>query len=297
MPHGTMELSGAFTALITPFRDGEVDERALRDLVERQIAEGIDGLVPCGTTGESVTLRGDEPARVIRAVVEQAKGRVPVVAGSGSNATDKSIALSKVAREAGADALLLVCPYYNKPTQGGLEAHFRAVLAAVPMPAVLYNVPGRTGSDLSADTVERLTDVEHVIGVKEATGNVVRAQEIVRRCGDRLAVMSGDDGLTLGILAVGGTGVISVTSNLAPAEVAEVCRLWREGKVAEARALHQRLLPVHDALFVEANPGPIKWAMADAGLAGPQMRLPMVPPSEASQAVIRRAIAEAGVKP
>lgn len=293
--HTPMDLRGAFTALVTPFRDGEVDEKALRDLVERQIASGIDGLVPCGTTGESVTLRGDEPARVMRAVVEQARGRVPVVAGAGSNATDKTIALSRTAREAGVDGLLLVCPYYNKPTQAGLEAHFRAVLAEVPMPAVLYNVPGRTGSDLSADTVERLTDVPHVIGLKEATGNILRTQEVVRRCGDRLAVLSGDDALTLGILAVGGTGVISVTSNLAPKEVADVCRLWREGETAESRRLHQRLLPVHDALFIEANPGPVKLAMADAGFLAPEIRLPLVIPSERSCEVIRQAVKTAQV--
>ncbi|MFW6050881.1 MAG: 4-hydroxy-tetrahydrodipicolinate synthase [Myxococcota bacterium] len=290
-----MELQGAFTALITPFRDGEVDEKALRDLVERQIAAGIDGLVPCGTTGESVTLRGDEPARVMRTVVEQARGRVPVIGGAGTNATDKTIALAAVAREAGVDGLLLVCPYYNKPTQAGMEAHFRAVLKEVPVPTVLYNVPGRTGSDLSADTVERLTDLPEVVGIKEATGNVLRSQEIARRCGDRLAILSGDDGLTLGILAVGGTGVISVTSNVAPKEVADVCRLWREGKAAEARKLHQRLLPLHDALFIEANPGPIKLAMAEVGLAAPEIRLPMVLPSEPSREVIRAALKQAGV--
>lgn len=292
-----MELRGAFTALITPFRDGEVDLPALRELVERQIARGIDGLVPCGTTGESVTLRGDEPGKVIRTVVEQAKGRVPVLAGAGTNATDKTIALAKVAREAGADALLLVCPYYNKPNQAGLEAHFRAVVKEVPMPTVLYNVPGRTGSDLSAETVERLTDLPQVVGVKEATGHIVRTQEIVRRCGDRLAVMSGDDAITVGILAVGGAGVISVTSNLLPGDVARVCRLWRDGKPGEALAAHQRLMPLHEALFVEANPGPVKLAMAELGLVAAELRLPMVLPSEASRAVIRRAMDQVGVQP
>jgi 4-hydroxy-tetrahydrodipicolinate synthase len=292
-----MRLQGALTALVTPFRDGEVDETALRDLVEAQIAAGIDGLVPCGTTGESVTLRRDEPARVIRAVVQQAKGRVPVVAGAGTNATDKTIDLARMVREAGADGLLLVCPYYNKPTQAGLEAHFRAVLEAVPMPTVLYNVPGRTGCDLSADTVERLAALPEVVAIKEATGNVVRAQEIARRCGDTLDVLSGDDALTLGILAVGGTGVISVTSNLAPADVAQVCRSFREGRFDEALATHQRLLPLHDAMFVEANPGPVKAALADAGRIAAEIRLPMVLPTDASMAVIREAVAQAGVRP
>jgi 4-hydroxy-tetrahydrodipicolinate synthase len=292
-----MRLQGALTALVTPFRDGEVDETALRDLVEAQIAAGIDGLVPCGTTGESVTLRRDEPARVIRAVVQQAKGRVPVVAGAGTNATDKTIDLARMVREAGADGLLLVCPYYNKPTQAGLEAHFRAVLEAVPMPTVLYNVPGRTGCDLSADTVERLAALPEVVAIKEATGNVVRAQEIARRCGDTLDVLSGDDALTLGILAVGGTGVISVTSNLAPAEVAQVCRSFREGRFDEALATHRRLLPLHDAMFVEANPGPVKAALADAGRIAAEIRLPMVLPTDASMAVVREAGVQAGVRP
>jgi 4-hydroxy-tetrahydrodipicolinate synthase len=290
-----MRVEGAYTALVTPFRNGEIDEAALRDLVERQIAAGIDGLVPCGTTGESVTLHEGEPERVIRIVVQQARGRVPVVAGAGSNATEKTIGLARHAREAGADGLLLVCPYYNRPNQAGLEAHFRAVLEAVPMPSILYNVPARTGSDLEADTVERLSALPQVVAVKEATGNVLRAQEIVRRCGDSVAVLSGDDALTVAMLAVGAVGVISVTSNLAPREVADVCRHWREGRPADALRVHQRLLPLHDALFVEPNPGPVKLALAEAGRIAPEVRLPLVLPSEASREVIRRALAEAGV--
>jgi 4-hydroxy-tetrahydrodipicolinate synthase len=290
-----MRVEGAYTALVTPFRNGEIDEAALRDLVERQIAAGIDGLVPCGTTGESVTLHEGEPERVIRIVVQQARGRVPVVAGAGSNATEKTIGLARHAREAGADGLLLVCPYYNRPNQAGLEAHFRAVLEAVPMPSILYNVPARTGSDLAADTVERLSALPQVVAVKEATGNVLRAQQIVRRCGDSVAVLSGDDALTVAMLAVGAVGVISVTSNLAPREVADVCRHWREGRPADALRVHQRLLPLHDALFVEPNPGPVKLALAEAGRIAPEVRLPLVLPSEASREVIRRALAEAGV--
>jgi 4-hydroxy-tetrahydrodipicolinate synthase len=292
-----MRVEGAYTALVTPFRNGEIDEAALRDLVERQIAAGIGGLVPCGTTGESVTLHEGEPERVVRIVVQQARGRVPVVAGAGSNATDKTITLARHAREAGADGLLLVCPYYNRPNQAGLEAHFRTVLEAVPMPSILYNVPARTGSDLAADTVERLSALPQVVAVKEATGNVLRAQEIVRRCGDSVAVLSGDDALTVAMLAVGAVGVISVTSNLAPREVADVCRHWREGRPADALRLHQRLLPLHDAMFVEPNPGPVKLAMAEAGRIAPEVRLPLVLPSEASREVIRRAVAEAGVEP
>lgn len=286
---------GAYTALVTPFRDGELDEPALRELVERQIAGGIDGLVPCGTTGESVTLVGDEHARVVRVVVEQTKGRVPVVAGAGTNSTQKTIALSKVCREAGADGLLLVSPYYNKPTQAGLEAHYRAVLAAVPMPAVVYNVPGRTAGDVHAETIARLADVDSIVAVKEATANVVRSQEILARCGERFSVLSGDDALTLPILAVGGSGVISVASNLFPAEVAGICRSYREGDHEAARRAHLRMLDVYQALFVETNPGPIKAAMAEAGLVAPEIRLPLVLPSEATMTRVRAAIAAAGL--
>lgn len=288
-------LKGAFTALVTPFRGDAVDEKALRDLVERQIAEGIDGLVPCGTTGESVTLRGDEPARVVRAVVEQAKGRVPVIAGVGTVSTHHTIELARMARDAKADGLLIVCPYYNRPTQAGLEAHFRAVLREVPMPAVLYNIPGRTGVDLATDTLARLADVREIVAIKEATGNVLRAQEIVLRFGDRFSVLSGDDALTVPMIAVGGRGVISVSSNVAPGEVAETARRALASDFAAARALHQRLLPVHEAMFVESNPGPVKAALAMRGQIAPEIRLPLVWPGDASQARIRQALETAGL--
>jgi len=287
-------LRGAFTALVTPFKGDELDEKALRDIVERQIAEGIDGLVPCGTTGESVTLRGDEAERVVKITVEQAKGRVPVVAGAGTNSTYKSIQMAKTVRDTGADALLLVCPYYNKPTQAGLEAHFRAILKEVPMPAMLYNIPGRTGSDLQTETLERLADVEHVVAIKEATGNVLRAQQILARCGDRFDVMSGDDALTAGMMGVGGHGVVSVSANLVPGKVAGVVDLWNAGKVAEAQQAQHTLLPLHEAMFVETNPGPIKAAMAMAGHIAEEIRLPMVWPSAESQKVIRAAMQKVG---
>ncbi|MCS6799849.1 MAG: 4-hydroxy-tetrahydrodipicolinate synthase, partial [Myxococcota bacterium] len=200
---------GVFTALVTPFRDGQVDVPTLRDLVERQIAAGVDGLVPCGTTGEAMSLDWDEHALVVRTVVEQARGRLPVVAGAGSGSTGDTVALCRIAREAGADGVLLVCPYYVRPQQAGVEGHFRRVLQEVPIPAMLYNIPGRTAFDLEAATLARLADVPHVVAIKEATGNVLRAQQIVARCGDRFAVLSGDDALTLGMLAVGGRGVVS----------------------------------------------------------------------------------------
>lgn len=288
--------TGTLPALITPFRDGEVDEKALRELVERCIAGGVDGLVPCGTTGESVTLEEAEYARVVRVVVEQAKRRVPVVAGAGTASTRHTIHLSTIARQAGVDGLLLVCPYYNRPTQAGLEAHFRAVAKAVPLPTVLYNIPGRTGVDLGLETLARLSDVKSIVAIKEATGNVQRAEQIVARLGDRLDVLSGDDVLTLPILGVGGKGVISVTANLLPKETSDVVRLWNDGDLAGARALHLKLTPVHESMFVESNPGPIKAAIAEDGHIAKEIRLPLVWPEASSVAKVRAALRTAGFR-
>lgn len=286
---------GAYTALVTPFRDGLVDEESLRALVERQIVGGIHGLVPCGTTGESVTLDYDEHVRVVRIVVEQTKKRVPVIAGAGMNDTRATIELVKLVEETGADGLLLVCPYYNRPSQAGLEAHFRAIAAATPLPIVLYNIPSRTGCDLSVATLARLADVPSIVAIKEATGNVVRAQQILCELGDRFDVLSGDDALTLPMMSIGGTGVISVTSNLFPAEVAAVTNAALAGDYATARARHMRLAPVHESMFVETNPGPIKAMMAEAGLLAPEVRLPICWPAESSIAITRAAIARAGL--
>lgn len=291
----TARFEGTLPALVTPFRDGAVDEKALRELVERQIDGGVTGLVPCGTTGESVTLSEEEHIRVVRLVVEQTKKRVPVVAGAGSVSTAHTIALAKHCQEVGADGLLLVCPYYNRPTQAGLEAHFRAVARACSLPTILYNIPGRTGVDLSLETLERLADVPSITGMKEATGNVLRSQQILAKLGDRFTVLSGDDTLTLPILAVGGKGVISVTSNLLPKETSDVVRLWNAGKIAEARALHLRLSAVHESMFVEANPGPVKGAMADRGWLAKEIRLPLVWPEEKSMERVRGALRTAGL--
>lgn len=287
---------GTLPALITPFRDGEVDEKALRELVERCIAGGVDGLVPCGTTGESVTLTEEEHVRVVRVVIEQTKKRVPVVAGAGTVSTHHTIHLAEIARDLGADGLLLVCPYYNRPTQAGLEAHFRAVAAAVPMPSILYNVPARTGVDLGLETLTRLADVPAFVGIKEATGNVLRCQQILASLGDRYDVLSGDDALTLPMLSLGAKGVISVTANLLPKETSDVVRLWNAGDVAGARALHLRLAPVHESMFVEANPGPVKAAIADEGHIAPEIRLPMVWPGLSSIETVRRALRAAGLR-
>lgn len=290
-----MRFEGTLPALVTPFRGGAIDETALRELVERQIQGGVTGLVPCGTTGESVTLSEEEHARVVRIVVEQTKKRVPVVAGAGTVSTAHTIHLAELCKAAGADGLLLVCPYYNRPTQAGLEAHFRAVLKAVPLPSILYNIPGRTGVDMSVETLEKLSDVKEIVGMKEATGNVLRSAQILARCGDRFTVLSGDDALTLPVLSVGGRGVISVTSNLLPKETSDVVKLWNEGKIAEARALHLRLLPVHESMFVEANPGPIKAAMAARGQIQKELRLPLVWPMDESVQKVTRAVSAAGL--
>ena len=290
-----MTFTGTLPALVTPFRDGAVDEDALRALVERCIEGGVDGLVPCGTTGESVTLSTAEHTRVVRIVVEQAKKRVPVVAGAGAVSTAHTIELAEIAKHAGAQGLLLVCPYYNRPTQEGLEAHFRAVLRAVPMPTILYNIPGRTGVDLSVETLERLSDVPEIVGMKEATGNVLRSQQIITTCGDRFTVLSGDDALTLPILSIGGKGVISVSANLFPKETSDVVRLFNAGKYDEARALHLRMAPVHESMFIEANPGPVKAAMAERGWMRPEIRLPLVWPKASSMEKVQSVIAKAGL--
>ncbi len=293
----TPSFAGALTALVTPFRGGQVDVEALRALVEAQIAGGIDGLVPCGTTGESVTLSTAEHALVVRSVVEQARGRVPVVAGAGSVSTAHSIDLVRLARDAKADGVLIVVPYYNKPSQAGLVAHYRAVLSAVSMPTILYNIPGRTGVDLGLDAMAQLAEVPEIVAVKEATGNVVRSQALLARFGERFTILSGDDGLTLPILSVGGQGVISVTSNLLPREVSEVIRLWNAGDVAGARRLHLRLVPVHESMFVESNPGPVKAALARLGRLAPEVRLPLVWPAAASQKLTMDALDAAGFAP
>jgi 4-hydroxy-tetrahydrodipicolinate synthase len=287
--------AGAFTALVTPFRKDEVDERALRDLVEDQIAQGIDGLVPCGTTGESVNLGQAEYEKVVRVVVEQARKRVPVVAGSATASTRHTVELSRAAKDAGADGLLVVTPYYNRPTQDGLYAHYAAVAKAVDLPIMLYNIPVRTGVDIAMPTLERLAAIGSIVAIKEATGNVVRSAEIVAAFGDRFTVLSGDDGITLPILSVGGQGVVSVASNVVPGEIARAVRRFREGDALGARELFQRLRPLFDVLFIEANPGPVKAALAMLGRMTSEVRLPLVSPSEASEARVRAVLQRLGV--
>jgi 4-hydroxy-tetrahydrodipicolinate synthase len=286
---------GALTALVTPFRDGAIDEAALRALVDSQIDGGIDGLVPCGTTGECATLDDEEHVHVVRIVVEQTRGRVPVLAGAGTNDTRHSVHLGRAVREVGADGLLLVVPYYNRPSQEGLVQHFRTIVEAVQLPSVLYNIPSRTGIDMSVDTLARLAELDGVVGIKEATGNVLRSTEIANRFGERLTILSGDDALTLPVLAVGGHGVISVASNILPGEVAKLVRSFRSGDIADARAIARRLAPLFQALFLEPNPGPAKAALAMLDVLAPEIRLPLVMPTEATQGRVRSTLNELGL--
>ncbi len=286
-----MQLQGTFTAIVTPFTpDGDaVDFAALEALVEAQIAGGVSGLVPCGTTGEAPTLTDEEQVQVISRVASLAKGRVPVLAGTGSFSTKKTIAASRAAMAAGADGVMVVMPYYNKPSQEGLRQHVLAIAKAVPAPVVLYNIPGRSVVDLSAETTARICEgAPNVVGLKEATGNVLRCQELKRLLGDRLTVLSGDDGLTVPMMSVGASGVISVTSNVRPREVSEVTRLFLAGDLAGARAKHFALLPLHALLFVEPNPAPAKAALAAAGKMSASVRLPLAP---ATEGVVKQVLA------
>jgi 4-hydroxy-tetrahydrodipicolinate synthase len=289
-----MVIEGTYTALVTPFREeaGQpIDWDALDALIDAQIAGGVTGLVPCGTTGESPTLTGEEHAAVIERTVKRAKGRVQVIAGTGSNATHEAVASSQHADRVGADAVMVVVPYYNRPTQEGLYRHFVEVARSVRVPVVVYNVPPRTGSDLLPETLARIAEAApNVVATKEATGNVLRAQKILQTMGARMTVLCGDDALTLPMCAVGARGVISVASNVLPAEVARATRLALEGPAAEARKAHLALLPVYEALFLEANPGPAKAALALRGVMRDTVRGPMAPCNAATRKAIATAL-------
>lgn len=291
-------LRGCATALVTPFTaDGAVDERRLRALVERQIAGGVRLLSPCGTTGEAVTLTAEEQRRVIALTVETARQRGRVIAGVGSNSTAVTVERARAAREAGADAVLVVAPYYNKPTQAGLVAHFTAVAAAVPdVPVVLYNVPGRTASNIAAPTALGLArDCDNVVAVKEASGDLTQIMAIIRQRPDGFRVLSGDDALTLPLIALGADGVVSVASNEVPDLMAQLTTLALAGKWDEARALHYRLLPLLEANFLESNPGPVKAAMALQGLLEERFRLPLVPVQDQTRTRLREILGTLGV--
>ena len=271
--------TGAMTALVTPFRDGEVDTRALEALVEAQIAGGINALVPCGSTGEAATLTHEEHLAVVRAVVRAARGRVPVIAGTGSNSTAEAIRLTRGAEEAGADAALLISPYYNKPTQDGIYRHYAAVADTTGLPLILYNIPGRTGSNITPDTIARLARLPNIAGVKEASGNLAQVLEIIDESGADFGIYSGDDILTLPIMAAGGHGVIAVGANLMPRAYVELTDALLAGDLERARMQNHRLLPLMMALTLEVNPIPVKTALAMMGQCADEFRLPLTPMS------------------
>ena len=291
-------MRGCMTALVTPFRrDGAVDEARLRDFLDFQLGGGIGVLVPCGTTGESATMTEEEDRRVISLAVEAARGRARVVAGAGSNATAAAVEYARTARDIGADAVLIVAPFYNKPTQNGLYAHFRAVAESVEgLPVVIYNVPGRTSSNIAAETTLRLArDVENIVAVKEASGNLSQIMEILRSRPANFRVLSGDDALTLAMLALGADGLISVASNEAPDLMSRMVGAALEGRWDEARALHFRLLPLMETNFIESSPAPVKAALAMMGLVEENLRLPLVPVEEKSRARLREVLDELGL--
>jgi 4-hydroxy-tetrahydrodipicolinate synthase len=288
---------GSITALITPFKDGFVDEAAFRKLVEWQIDQGTHGLVPCGTTGESPTLDHDEHRRVIELCIEAAAGRVPVIAGTGSNSTAEAVELTRHAKEAGADGALVVTPYYNKPTQEGLYLHFEAVNAAADIPIIIYNIPGRSVVDMSVETMARLYKLKNIVGVKDATANLARVSQQRAAMGSEFIQLSGEDATALGFMAHGGVGCISVTSNIAPALCSEFQLACLGGNFKRALELQDRLMPLHEALFVESNPGPVKYAAEKLGVCGSATRLPLAPITEATRKRVDAAVEAVDLKP
>lgn len=286
---------GSIVAIVTPFNNGAVDEEKLRELVEFQIENGTDAIVPCGTTGESSTLDYEEHDRVIKIVVEQVKKRVPVIAGTGSNSTREAIEITQHAKELGADGALLVTPYYNKPSQEGLYQHYTAVADAVALPQVLYNVPGRTGVNLLPETVARLSKHANIVAIKEATGSLQQASEVLALCGDNLTVLSGDDFITLPMMACGAKGVISVTANIMPKQVAALVDAFNAGNLEEAKRLHLHLLKISNAMFIETNPVPVKTAVSLMGKCRDEVRLPLAPLVEANRAKLTAIMKEYGL--
>lgn len=286
---------GSIVALVTPFRNGQIDERAFQDLVAWHVAQGTHGFVPVGTTGESPTLSHAEHERVVELCIEAVARRRPVIAGTGSNATAEAISLTRHAARAGADAALIVTPYYNKPTQDGLYAHYRSIHDATEIPIIIYNIPGRSVIDMSVETMARLAELPRIVGVKDATADIVRPLLTMQRCGAEFCQLSGEDGNALAFLAHGGHGCISVTANVAPALCAAMHEAWRAGRPEEALALQRRLLPLHRALFCETSPAPAKYALARMGKCTEEVRLPLVGLSEASRATVDAALAAVGI--
>lgn len=280
--------SGSIVAIVTPFREGQVDEEALRELIDFQIKNGTSGIVPCGTTGESATLSMEEHCRMIDITVDAVGKRVPVIAGTGGNSTSEAIELTLHAKKAGADATLQVSPYYNKPTQEGLYRHFKAIAEAVPLPQVLYNIPGRTGVNMLPETVARLSELPEIVAIKEASGNLVQMAEVMELAGDRITMLSGDDNLVLPVLSIGGKGVISVIANIVPARIAGLVAKWLGGDLEGARMDYFRLLPICRAMFLETNPIPVKTALALMGKLKAGFRLPMTPMTPENQSLLEQ---------
>ncbi|MFQ5458254.1 MAG: 4-hydroxy-tetrahydrodipicolinate synthase [Myxococcota bacterium] len=290
-----MMFDGAIVALVTPFRDGKVDEKALSDLIERCLADGASGFVPCGSTGESATLSHDEHRQVVEVTVKATAGRKPVIAGTGSNNTQEAVALTRHAKAVGADGALLISPYYNKPTQEGIYLHYKTVAEAAELPIIVYNIPGRTASNILPGTLARLSKIENIVGVKEASGNLHQIAEVARLCGPSFEVISGDDALTLPILAVGGCGVITAGGNVIPGDMAALCSAGVAGDAPRARAVHQKMLPLLDALGLETNPIAVKAALALQGRVANEVRLPLTPLTPANTEKLRLAMKDYGL--
>ena len=286
---------GAIVAIVTPFRNGKVDEKALRKLIEEQIVAGTDGIAPCGTTGESTTLSHEEHDRVIEITIDAVRKRVPVIAGTGSNSTAEALRLTQHAWEAGADGALLVCPYYNRPTQEGLYQHYKTIAEKVPIPIIIYNIQGRTGVNLQTETLARLAKLKNIVGVKEASGSLKQMSDVIHLCGPGFDVLSGDDIFTLALLALGGKGVISVISNVVPADMAGMVDAFAAGDLEKARALHYRMSPLIDALFIETNPIPVKAALAMMGKIDPELRLPLYRMAEKNEALLKKVMQQYGL--
>jgi len=284
--------NGALSALITPFRDGAVDVAAMREIIEWQIQSGVDGLVACGSTGESATLSHAEHEQVIRLVVEQARRRVPVLAGTGSNSTAEAIRLTAFAREVRADGALMISPYYNKPTQEGIYKHYKMVAASVDLPLIVYNIPGRTGSNILPETFARMCDIKQVAGIKEASGSMDQVSDILKLCGDRLTILSGDDSATLPLMAIGAKGVIATITNVMPREMHELAAAGLAGDFERAREIHFKMLPLMRALFLETNPIPVKQACAFMGKCSNEVRMPLTPMSPAPAERLRGVMKE-----
>lgn len=289
-------IQGSLVALATPmFENGDLDWENLDKLVDFHLKKGTDAIVAVGTTGESATLDADEHCEVIRRVVGRVDGRIPVIAGTGANSTKEAIDLTKEAKAIGADACLLVVPYYNKPTQEGLYLHFKLIAESVDIDQILYNVPGRTACDMLNNTVARLADIPNIVGIKDATGNIERGKELIALVGNRMAVYSGDDATAYQLMLAGAKGNISVTANVAPQEMAELCSLAMSGEADRARLLNDRLMPLHNAMFVEANPIPVKWALHEMGLMGAGIRLPLTPLGQSFRPQLKSALASVGI--